>query len=578
MKFKSLIKGRHAILLVLIIALAFALRFMGAGWGLQYNGIQKVNPHYDEGLYSVNFSKEIDLKKMDFISESAQKDGGSLMYYLWAVNAWFFKTVGLLGKMPAQIDNFGQDYSDYIYYSRLLMVLIDVLSVALMFLIVKKITGNKNAALFAAFIFAIIPYEIMHSNYMRPHILVNFFVVLIIYLSLFIYERKKIGLYILTGLAVGLCAAARYTFIVTAVIPVLFFYWHRFSTQKPGTFAQVVSVLFNYRLWVMALFILIGLIIGNPVWVFDTQAAIAGITFQGETGRDLGGGLWYYLKTIRYYLFRYVLWIIPAGTFLLWIIFYPAWIYSLFLKKYLKYLIPLTIFSLVFFFPMIASYPIEAIRAALPLFPVFAIISGIALSHFYEKYAARKTVKYLFIGIISFISLSTTVFSFSMARAMGDRSKDAYIQAATYFQNHTEKKQLNIALVAGGYDIFILPNLYYTLNSVPGKKFNFYDGNFEQYIPYRNYDGYINYSKIKNDSIDYLMICNIDYCGIEPTKAIIENLTKNNDFVLEKEFKKDICFYGLCYDYSYAPHDFRYPFQTFELLKANNKRKKEVVH
>lgn len=188
---KNMTKKRSIICLMLILVFSFFLRFIGAGWGLQYNGIQKVNPHFDEGFYSVNFCKEIDLQKKNLISENSQKDGGSLTYYLWTLNALLFKTAGLLDKMPAQLDNYGQDYTDFIYYSRLLMVLFDTLSVALIFLIVKKITGNKKTALFAALVFAIIPFEIMHSNFMRPHILVNFFVLLIIYLSLFIYEKKQ---------------------------------------------------------------------------------------------------------------------------------------------------------------------------------------------------------------------------------------------------------------------------------------------------------------------------------------------------------------------------------------------------
>lgn len=381
-------------------------------------------------------------------------------------------------------------------------------------------------------------------------------------------------MYVLIGLTIGLCTAARFTFVVTAVIPVMFFYWHRFTTQKPDNFQGVLSTLFNRKLFLMALFIPVGLIIGNPVWLFDISAAIAGIKFQGEAGRNLDGGLWYYIKTIRYYLFRYAVRVIPAGTFLLWILFYPAWIYSLFLKRYWKYVLPLSIFSMMFFFPMLASYPIEAIRAALPLFPVFAIISGIAVSHFYEKFAVRKAISYLFIGIISFITLSTAVFSFSVAKAMGDKSKDAYIQAATYFQNQKEKKQLSVALLAPGYGIFIGHTLYYALHSVPGKEIRLYNGTGKEYDANEVFETSIDCNAINKDSIDYVLIGNIDYESLEPTKDIIKNLTKNNDFIFEKEFKNEICFFSYCYDYSHAPHDFRYPFQTFHLLKANDAERK----
>ena len=84
----------------------------------------------------------------------------------------------------------------------------------------------------AAFIFAIIPFEIMHSNYMRPHILLNTFLLLIIYLSLFIYDNKKNSLYIKIGIVLGLCVATRFTSLIYALIPIFFFYYANFSALK----------------------------------------------------------------------------------------------------------------------------------------------------------------------------------------------------------------------------------------------------------------------------------------------------------------------------------------------------------
>ncbi len=567
MKLKNLLKFRNGTVLLIIISFALFLRLMGLNWGLQNNHIVRWSTHYDE-FFSFECCKQVNLSKWDINPESGQIDG-SFAYYLWNFNAFVLKSVGLLNKTPIQIDTIDQDYSNFILVSRFLIVIFDLLSVFLIYLIVQKITGNNKAALISSFVFAIVPFEIMHSNYMRPHVLLNTFLLLIIYLSLFIYENKKNILYVKIGLVLGFCTATRYTCIIYAVIPGLFFYIDKFSSLKKKSLKNIILILINRKLIIMLLFLLCGLIIGNPSWLLDFESIKNGIFYQSNNGRKIDGDLIYFIKTFKYYFTHYVIWIVPAGTFILWLLFYPALIYSFLLKKYFKYIIPLFAFSVIYFVPMMLYYPIETIRTTLPLFPVFSIILGIVLNHLFNNYGARKIIFYPFLCFLGFVLISSSVFSFSLARSMGDESKDAYIQAATYFQDKTEKKQLNIALIAGGSDIYILPNIYYALNSVLDKKFNFYDGDYEKYILHKNYDGHINYNKIKNDSIDYIMICNIDYEGIEPTREIINYLTKNNDFIFEKEFKKDICFYGLSYDYSYAPHDFRYPFQTFHLLKAN---------
>ena len=69
-------------------------------------------------------------------------------------------------------------------------VFFDVCSILLIYLIVMKMVRSKRAALFGALLFALFPFEIMHSHYMRPHILGNTFVCLVIYSSLFIYEQR----------------------------------------------------------------------------------------------------------------------------------------------------------------------------------------------------------------------------------------------------------------------------------------------------------------------------------------------------------------------------------------------------
>jgi len=564
MLIKNIFKIRSNYILLLIITFALFLRLTGVNWGLQHQNIPRYSTHFDEA-FSVTCCKQIDINKLDINPESAQVEG-SLMYYLWYGNAFVLNQIGLLHKMPKQIISIDQNYADFIFYSRLLIIFFDILSLLLIYCIVKKISKNINASLIAAFIFAIIPFEIMHSNYMRIHILLNTFLLLIIYFSLFIYEKENVSLFIKIGIILGLCVATRYTFIIVILIPILFFYYKKFLSLKRKTFYQIISIAFNYRLLIMLLFLIVGLFIGNPSWILDFNSVLNGIKYVNSTAISLNNDFLVNITRITNYIF----WIIPAGTFYLWILFYPTYIYSFFLKKYLKYVIPLSIFAIVYFIPMALYYSIFAIRVALPLFPIFTIVSGIVIAHILQRFSANKIILYPFITIMGFIVISTAAFSSSVVKAMGNITNDPYIQLSEYFQNKTNKKELKIVVIAPVMEQFILPNLYYIFNAIPEKKIKMFDGNYEKYYLNKTYNSIVNYNALENDSVDYVVFCNIDYSSNDNIRNVIGKLTKNNDFVFEKQFKNEICLKNIYYNYTTnAPHDFRYPFQIFYLLKQN---------
>jgi hypothetical protein len=538
---------------------------LGVGWGLQnkQTNIPRVSTHFDEG-FSVQCCKQIDIKKYDINPESGQIDG-SFTYYLWTVNAFILKSVGLLDKMPTDIISVDQNYSDFIYFSRLLMVFFDIVSLVLIYFIVRKITGNINSSLIAALIFAILPFEIMHSNYMRPHILLNTFLLLIIYLSLFIYEHNEISLFIKIGIVLGLCVSTRFTFINCAIIPIGFFYYHHFANLKSKSIKPVFAVLFNYKLLIMFTFLLFGLFIGNPSWFLDFKSVIGGIIYQNQLSRDMNNGL--SLNFIR--LSDYFFWIIPAGIFYLWMIFYPAYFYSFVIKRYLKYTIPLTIYAIIYFIPMALVYPIEVIRIALPLFPIFTIVSGIVIAHLVEKFSYKRNILSALYIYLGFILISVSVFSYSVVRAMGDKTNDSYVQLFEYLKKLPQKEKMNIATIAPSCGTQFLNNLYYIYKFLPEKEIVMYNGILEKYELGDNYNVEVNYDSMKNNKIEYIVIGEVDYNLSDSLSSELIKLTKCCNYYIEKKFINEIYFSNNYYNYYSAPIDFRYPFQVFYLLKKN---------
>jgi len=545
---------------LLIITFALLLRLAGLNWGLQNNELNV--PRYSNHIDEIN-----EISGCTDIDYAQKANGGTLMTYLWKGNAFMLKQLGLLHISTYPLTAYDEGYADFTFYGRLLIVLFDLISLLLVYFIVKKITRSILSSLISALIFAIIPFEILQSNYMTPHVASNTFLLLTIYLSLFICGNKKFFLFAIIGIVAGLSAAIKYTFLINIIIPLLFFYYERFSTIQEKKIAPIISIIFNKKVFIMLFFLIVGLFIGNPNLFLNFNSFRDAIIYQNGWSQHISNSS-YLIKIIR--IREYFTWIIPAGVSFLWLLFYPACIYSLFLKKYLKYVIPLAIYAIIYIIPMILFYPFEAIRVALPLFPIFTIITGIAISQILRQFSNNKTILYPFIGFLGFVLIFVSIFSFSVVKSLGNKKKDTFVQVFDYFNDNLQNKQSKIAILA--------PNFTYKKNftnlfkALTDKNITIYYSDYYEQNHSESTFSDVNYNKIKNDSVDYVILCEY-YCQFnEKVKRQIDSLTKNNAFILEKKFINDINFNYFYYEYiKYWPGDFAYPFPVFYLLKSNRK-------
>ena len=180
---------------------------------------------------------------------------------------------------------------------------------------------------------------------MRTHIVANFFLTLVIFLSLDLardnFSNRRLAA---VGLACGFATATKYTAGVVALVPVMFLIARRLPYRD--------CLLAIVR---MAGFALLGFFLTDPFLFLKFQDARAALAEQGSY---IAGGefRWQTLFDLsRVYVFlRYL---IPYGTLpLLWVLFYASVAVAFMSRATRRISIPLALFLLLYLYPMAKGY------------------------------------------------------------------------------------------------------------------------------------------------------------------------------------------------------------------------------
>lgn len=221
--------GRNKIL-TLILFIAFLVRVLG----LFPNFIN----HPDEGwvqTYSGKLFYNI-ITKGDFNPYTYKY--GSFIFYLAAI-PYFpimfasylvekiqslvlpFSTAHSMPSFVEYVTIIGYDqYQTLIFWSqRALVALLGIVSVAILYLIAKKLF-NKPIALLAAFSFAIFPFHVRDSHYLTTDVPATFFILLALLSMVNLFKTGKLKWYLLSGFMIGFSTAVRYFPIALFVYPI----------------------------------------------------------------------------------------------------------------------------------------------------------------------------------------------------------------------------------------------------------------------------------------------------------------------------------------------------------------------
>jgi hypothetical protein len=124
----------------------------------------------------------------------------------------------LFGPDADLLTEFQSDSSDFYMLGRLLTIAYGVMSVPLVYLVGRRVFGER-VALMGAAISMLYPLAVSHAQLVRTDSAAVFFGLLALWLCLRLYDRPTVGNQALAGLGIGVAMSSRY-FMVT-LVPVL---------------------------------------------------------------------------------------------------------------------------------------------------------------------------------------------------------------------------------------------------------------------------------------------------------------------------------------------------------------------
>ncbi len=145
---------------------------------------------------------------------------------------------------------------------RVLVGLFDTLSIYLVFLITRKLYSERVGLLAAAlYAFAVTPIQLAHFFAVDP--VSTTFVLLTIYASILMLERRTPGTAILAGVAIGLAVSSKYSALPVAIVPAIAVYFIA-RDEKSGA-----GWLFHPLLWTAALASFVTFALTSPFVLLD---------------------------------------------------------------------------------------------------------------------------------------------------------------------------------------------------------------------------------------------------------------------------------------------------------------------
>ena len=255
------LRRRKRFFLTVILLVALALRLYGIGWGLP-NQWHPYSYHPDEArLFS--YMANMHPGKGDFNPD----DFAYPTFHVLLVGAFLFvlSKLGFITLVPslAYYASHPQAFAAIFLAARLVTVAMAVASVYVVYLIGQNLY-NMRVGLWASFLFAIAPVNVVDAHYFTLDIPMMFWMLLTLLFSIYIYRYRDGMWYIAAGIALGLATSTKYPG-ASAVIFILA--GHALAVAKAGE--RWKCFVFDKRLWISAIVALGAFAIGTPYSVLD---------------------------------------------------------------------------------------------------------------------------------------------------------------------------------------------------------------------------------------------------------------------------------------------------------------------
>ncbi len=215
------------ITLVIILALAALLRFVGIGSGIPFN---------------------IGVDEPEIMDRAVRmmKTGDFNPHFFDYPGLYFYAQLGvaclrfLVGATTGQWASLDQVHSaDFYLWGRALTALLGTLTVVLVYLAGMR-WGTRSAAL-AAGLMAVMPLHVRESHYVLTDVPATFFVALTLLLTLRAHERERAVDFAWAGAAAGLAAATKYPGALSLLLPMVAV-WMTLGTKPSRLVGSLAAV------------------------------------------------------------------------------------------------------------------------------------------------------------------------------------------------------------------------------------------------------------------------------------------------------------------------------------------------
>ena len=317
--------GKDTAVLILILLLGGALRFIGIGFGLP-----NLQCRPDEEMIvfeALNFFKG-DLNPHNFQYPTL------FMYILFGLYIlYFLAEFALRSSVTGFMTQIALDPSHFFLMARGLSALFGSLTVLAVYFLCKRLT-DRRTALVASFFMSVVYLHVRDSHFGTTDVTMSFFICCTVYFILKIFDEARRNDYILAGVFTGLASGTKYAGVFLC-LPMFLAQLLRNMEKNPeikrqakddnaspidspaterlfrGLLRQGIETFFERRLWLFGLMAAVTFFICTPFALIDFQTFYQDFRFEtahlhkGHEGLILGRGWGYHL---RYTLFNGLGW------------------------------------------------------------------------------------------------------------------------------------------------------------------------------------------------------------------------------------------------------------------------------
>jgi len=165
------------------------------------------------------------------------------------------------------------DWTPFVQAVRGLQAIIGTLTIPLVYLIGSKLF-TRRAGIIASFLAVFFHVHVLYSHIARPEVLVSFFFLLVILLSIRLLQTGKIRYYVLSLIVVGFAISVKYNGVFSLGVPLIAYI---LSPQIPR---RTVSKILHYTILIIVP--LLVFVFTNPYSVIEHGRFFEGIQYQAD--------------------------------------------------------------------------------------------------------------------------------------------------------------------------------------------------------------------------------------------------------------------------------------------------------